>query len=166
MRLLAVVLGGYCSPTLRANVPTVAGPAERTAYAEQLRKEVSEALHPHVVSEFAAPWTPAIPDVRDPGRPAPSLPYIGDVPADPGLVLALTTARASLEGTDEAVVLRAAELEWELHTSVRPALEALVSGTRLTFGHLAERSGLTVEQVAALATELVPKDAAAVSQPR
>lgn len=31
---------------------------------------------------------------------------------------------------------------------------------------LAERSGLTVEQGAALATELVSKDAAAVSQPR
>ncbi|MER5412190.1 JmjC domain-containing protein [Streptomyces virginiae] len=55
------------SPTLRANVPTVAGPAERTAYAEQLRKEVSEALHPHVVSEFAASL-----DARDPGaRPLP-----------------------------------------------------------------------------------------------
>ncbi|MFD5489511.1 cupin domain-containing protein [Streptomyces virginiae] len=149
------------SATLRANVPTVAGPAERTAYAEQLRKEVAEALHDHVVSEFAASL-----DARDPGRPAPSLPYIGDVPADPGLVLALTTARAALEGADEAVVLRAAGHEWELHPSVRPALEALVSGARLTFGDLAERSGLTVEQVAALATELVSKDAAAVSQPR
>ncbi|WP_314244895.1 hypothetical protein [Streptomyces sp. DSM 40907] len=26
------------SPTLQANVPTVAGPAERAAYADQLRK--------------------------------------------------------------------------------------------------------------------------------
>ncbi|WP_329202861.1 MULTISPECIES: JmjC domain-containing protein [unclassified Streptomyces] len=149
------------SPTLRAGVPIVAGPAERTAYAEQLRKEVSEALHPHIVSEFAASL-----DARDPGRPAPSLPYIDDVPADPGLVLALTTARAALEAADEAVVLRAAGHEWELHPSVRPALEALVSGARLTLGELADRSGLTVEQVAALATELVSKDAAAVSQPR
>ncbi|MEU9233549.1 hypothetical protein [Streptomyces subrutilus] len=146
------------SPTLRANVPTVAGPAERAAYAEQLRKEVAEALHPHVVAEFAASM-----DARDPGRPAPSLPHIGDVPADPELVLALTTARAALEGADEAVVLRAAGHEWELHPSVRPVLEALASGARLTFGDLAERSGLTVEQVAALATELVSKDAAAVS---
>ncbi|WP_331746103.1 winged helix domain-containing protein [Streptomyces virginiae] len=88
---------------------------------------------------------------------------MGDVPADPGLVLALTTARAALEGADEAVVLRAAGHEWELHPFVRPVLEALVSGARLTFGDLAERSGLTVEQVAALATELVSKDAAAVS---
>nr|WSW64562.1 hypothetical protein OG513_39165 [Streptomyces sp. NBC_00998] len=119
---------------------------------------MSEALHPHIVSEFAACL-----DARDPGRPAPSLPYIGDVPADPGLVLALTTARAALEGSDEAVVLRAAGHEWGLHPSVRPVLEALVSGARLTFGDLAERSGLTVEQVAALATELVSKDAAAVS---
>ncbi|GGS39636.1 hypothetical protein Snoj_28200 [Streptomyces nojiriensis] len=46
----------------------MAGPAERTAYAEQLRKEeVFEALHPHVVSEFVASL-----DARDPGRPAPS----------------------------------------------------------------------------------------------
>ncbi|WP_412180990.1 JmjC domain-containing protein [Streptomyces goshikiensis] len=126
------------SPTLHANVPTVASPAERTAYAEQLRKEVAEALHANVVSEFTASM-----NARDPGRPAPSLPHIDDVPADPGLVLALTTARAGLEGADEAVVLRAAEHEWELHPSVRPALEALVSGARLTFGNLAERSGLT-----------------------
>ncbi|MFI9311156.1 hypothetical protein [Streptomyces triculaminicus] len=48
-------------------------------------------------------------------------------------------------------------------TTARAALEALVSGARLTLGELAERSGLTVEQVAALATELVSKDAAAVS---
>ncbi|MER6781216.1 MULTISPECIES: hypothetical protein [unclassified Streptomyces] len=45
-------------------------------------------------------------------------------------------------------------------------MEALVSGARLTFGDLAERSSLTVEQVAAIATELVSKDAATVSQPR
>ena len=63
-------------------------------------------------------------------------------------------------------MLRAAGHEWELHPSVRPVLEALVSGARLTFGDLAERSGLTVDQVADLATELVSKDAAAVSQPR
>ncbi|MFE5492596.1 hypothetical protein ACFQ7Z_21970 [Streptomyces virginiae] len=72
-----------------------------------------------VQSEFAASL-----DARDPGRPAPSLPYIGDVPADPGLVLALTTTRAALEGSDEAVVLRAAGHEWEFHPSVRPALES------------------------------------------
>ncbi|MFF7300520.1 hypothetical protein [Streptomyces sp. NPDC008265] len=67
-------------------------------------------------------------DARDPGRPAPSLPFIGDIPADGGLVLALTTARAAPEGADEAVVLRAAGHEWEFHPSVRPVLEALVSG--------------------------------------
>ncbi|WP_158820910.1 MULTISPECIES: hypothetical protein [unclassified Streptomyces] len=63
-------------------MPIVAGPAERAAYAEQLRKEVSESLHPHVAPEFAASM-----DARDPSRPAPSLPYIGDVPTDGGLVL-------------------------------------------------------------------------------
>ncbi|MCX4808765.1 hypothetical protein OG594_45695 [Streptomyces sp. NBC_01214] len=77
----------------------MSGPAERTAYAEQLCKAVSEALHPHIVSEFAASL-----DARDPGRPAASLPYIDDVPTDPGLVLTLTTARAALEGADGAVV--------------------------------------------------------------
>ncbi|WP_168714817.1 hypothetical protein [Streptomyces sp. A0592] len=46
------------------------------------------------------------------------------------------------------------------------AQESLVSGARLPLGELAERSGLTVEDLAALATELVSKDAAAVSQPR
>ncbi|MFE6086041.1 hypothetical protein [Streptomyces virginiae] len=63
----------------------------------------------------------------------------------PGVI---TAARAALEGSDGAVVLRAAGHEWELHTSVRPVLEALVSGARLTFGELAERSGLTVGQAA------------------
>ncbi|MFD8023960.1 hypothetical protein ACFV6G_26500 [Streptomyces lavendulae] len=63
----------------------MAGPAERTTYVEQLCKEVSKAFHTHVVSEFAAS-----PGARDPGRPAPSLPYVGDVPADQGLILAVT----------------------------------------------------------------------------
>ncbi|MET8751393.1 hypothetical protein ABZW32_15030 [Streptomyces sp. NPDC004667] len=85
-------------------------------------------------------------------------------PRRTGLVVALITAQAALEGTDAAVVLRAAGHEWELHLSVRPVLEALVSGARPTFGDFAERSGLTAEQVAALATELVSKDAAAASR--
>ncbi|WP_148085231.1 hypothetical protein [Streptomyces sp. 2132.2] len=63
-------------------------------------------------------------------------------------------------------MLRAAGHSWELHPPVRPALEGLVCGARLAFGDLAERSGLTVEQVAVLATELVSKGAAAVSHPR
>nr|WSW64686.1 hypothetical protein OG513_39700 [Streptomyces sp. NBC_00998] len=78
------------SPTLRACVPSVVGPAERAAYAGQLRKEVSEAPHPHVVAELAASL-----DARDPGRPAPSLPYTGDAPDARDLILALTTARAA-----------------------------------------------------------------------
>ncbi|MFD0271733.1 hypothetical protein ACFVGY_34955 [Streptomyces sp. NPDC127106] len=86
------------------------------------------------------PWTP-----RDPGHPAPSLPHIGDVPADPGLVLALATARPALEGSDTSVALRATGHEWEFHPSVRPALQALLSGARLILGDLAERSGLTAE---------------------
>ncbi|WP_051774843.1 JmjC domain-containing protein [Streptomyces sp. NRRL S-237] len=143
------------SPVLRANAPIVGGPAERTAYAEALLKEVVEALHPQVVAEFAASL-----DARAPGRPAPSLPYIGDVPADPGLVLSLTTARAALEGADGAVVLRAAGHEWEFTPMVRCALERLVSGARLTLGELAERAGITLDQAAGLATELVARDAA------
>ncbi|MFJ3861623.1 JmjC domain-containing protein [Streptomyces sp. NPDC090085] len=49
------------SPTLRAAVPTVASPAKRAAYAEQLRKEGSEALHDHASRSSPRPWTPAIP---------------------------------------------------------------------------------------------------------
>lgn len=71
------------------------------------------------------------------GRPGLSLPYIGEVPTDPGLVLALTTTRAALQGAEETVVLRTAGQEWELHHSVRPAPKALVSGAHLTFGDLA-----------------------------
>ncbi|MFC9825525.1 hypothetical protein ACFWG6_33785 [Streptomyces erythrochromogenes] len=46
---------------------------------------------------------------------------------------------------------------------VSPVLEALVSGTRLTFAAMAEGADVTVEQVVALATELISKDAATVS---
>lgn len=121
------------SPTLRACVPSVVGPAERAAYAGQLRKEVSEAPHPHVVAELAASL-----DARDPGRPAPSLPYTGDAPDARDLILALTTARAAVEAADGAVVLPAAGHVREFHPCVRPALEALMSGARPTLGDLAE----------------------------
>ncbi|MFD8417089.1 hypothetical protein ACFV2Q_36040 [Streptomyces sp. NPDC059650] len=49
---------------------------------------------------------------------------------------------------------------------VRFELEALVSAVRLVLGDLAERSGRNVGQVAAFTTELVSKDAAAISHPR
>ncbi|MFE2149202.1 JmjC domain-containing protein [Streptomyces lavendulae] len=111
---------------------------------------------------------PLRPDVEAPAKP--ETPPLAEVVLQAGDMLYVPPgwwhAVAATEGWS---LHRAAGVRpdpGELHTSVRPALEALASGARLTFGELAERSGLTVEQIAALSTELVSKDAAAVSQPR
>ncbi|MER6218248.1 cupin domain-containing protein [Streptomyces sp. NPDC001674] len=146
------------SATLRASLPVHASPADQTAYVEALRKEVTEALHPNVLAEYLESL-----DACDPGRPFPSLPHIETVPADEALILRLTTARASYHVADSGIVFRAAGQEWTLSAQTVGFLEPLVAGKAVPLGDLARRSGITLDQAAALATELVTSDAAAVT---
>ncbi|MFF4948667.1 hypothetical protein [Streptomyces chattanoogensis] len=86
------------------------------------------------------------------------------VPAHKTLSIRLTTARAALRpGGSDTVILQAAGTKREFRGSVAPALLPLVQGDTVTLGDLADRSGLTVEQMATLATELANSDAATIT---
>ncbi|MER7403878.1 cupin domain-containing protein [Streptomyces sp. NPDC000070] len=147
--------------TVRAHLPVFAPPQEQAAYLALLRKGVMDALHDGAIGEFLTAR-----DGIEPGRPMPSLPYLGAVRARDDLNVRLTTARAQLTDNDQdQVVLLAGGEEWTFAPPVRAVLSPLLDGASLSLGYLAETSGLTVGQVAGLVTELVNADVAAVNEP-
>ncbi|MEU7643389.1 cupin domain-containing protein [Streptomyces huasconensis] len=159
--LLTWVVGQLlAAPAVRATLRLNSSPEELEAYVEELRTEITKALHPRVLGEYINAM-----DARDPGRPAPSLPYVEGVPAEGHITIRLTTARASLLPGDApgTVVFRAAGEEWVLRDEIAPALESLMGVGPVSLGKLAAASGLSLETVAALASELVSNDAAAVT---
>ncbi|MBC7272921.1 MAG: hypothetical protein H5T76_30135 [Streptomyces sp.] len=101
-------------------------------------------------------------DGRDPGRMAPSLPYVDGVPADGDLRVRLTTARAVLEVDDDAVMLAAAGNSYEFDPAAEAILRPLVDGETVALATLAAAAGLDVESVAGLVQELVAGQAAVV----
>ncbi|NBE53868.1 cupin domain-containing protein [Streptomyces boluensis] len=150
------------APTVRASLPVHATDVQKAEYVNEIREEITRVLRPDVIDAYTAAM-----DAQDPGRPAPSLPHVNGVPADKALHIHLTTARATLHpAAPDTVRLQAAGTEWEFRSQVAPALLPLVQGEAVTLGELADRSGLTVDQIAALATELVTSDAATVTRER
>lgn len=99
-------------------------------------------------------------DGRSVGRLTPSLPYVGGVPADPGLWVRMTTARAVLTTTG---CWPPPASEYEFAPAAEPVLRPLVDGQALTLADLAAAASLEVDDVAALVGELVDGQAAAVS---
>ncbi|MGV4986637.1 cupin domain-containing protein [Streptomyces sp. NRAIS4] len=149
------------SETVRAHLPVFAPLQEQAAYLELLRKEVTDAIHVGAIADFLTAR-----DGIEPGRPMPSLPFLGAVPPRDDVRVRLTTARAQLTDNDQGqVVLLAGSEEWTFAPPVRAVLSPLLDGSSVRLGHLAERGGLTVGQVAGLVTELVNANVAAVSEP-
>ncbi|MGV4930014.1 cupin domain-containing protein [Streptomyces sp. BHT-5-2] len=150
------------SDTVRANLPYFASSDERAAYLEALRKELTEALHDGVIEEFVNAR-----GSMDPGRPMPSLPFVDGIPADDSLFVRLTAAGAWYEvDGDGHVVLSAGGQEWTFAAPVLDVIKLLAEGSTWTLGRLAVSSGLPADQVAALVSELVAADVAAVSRRR
>ncbi|MER6307804.1 cupin domain-containing protein [Streptomyces sp. NPDC001657] len=150
------------SDTVRANLPYFASPDERAAYLEALRKELTEALHDGVIEEFVNAR-----GSMDPGRPMPSLPFVDGIPADESLFVRLTAAGAWYEvDGDGHVVLSAGGQEWTFAAPALDVIKLLTEGSASTLGRLAVSSGLPADQVAALVSELVAADVAAVSRRR
>lgn len=142
----------------RADLPLLDNPDVQAATVRGLRKLLlAELDDPQLLARYAAAM-----DGRSVGRLAPSLPYVGGVPADPGLRVRLTTARAVLTTTDDTVVLAAAGSEYEFAPAAEPVLRPLVDGLVLTLADLATAAGLPVDDVAALIGELVVGQAAVV----
>ncbi|OIJ95556.1 cupin domain-containing protein [Streptomyces monashensis] len=148
------------SETVRAHLPVFASPQEQADYLELLRKEVADALHGGAIADFLTAR-----DAIEPGRTMSSLPFLDAVPARADLLVRLTTARAQLTENDhDYVVFLAGGEEWTFAPPARAVLSPLLDGSPALLGHLAETSGLTVQQVAGLITELVNANVAAVSE--
>ncbi|MFD8112229.1 cupin domain-containing protein [Streptomyces microflavus] len=95
-------------------------------------------------------------DATERARLAPSLPYVEGVPADPGIVVRLVTARARLErdGENNAVLVAGGE-EWAFASQAAPLLALLVEGGSHRLDTLAQSSGIRIGQAALLVSQLV-----------
>ncbi|WP_148588455.1 cupin domain-containing protein [Streptomyces sp. WAC01526] len=146
---------------LRADLPVHASDQVQAAYLAQLRKEVTAALEdPALITRYTA-----MRDGADLTRLRPSLPHIAGVPADPEIRVQLTTGRAYVEPTEHGVTFRACDNEWDMATEAAPLLWCLIFAVpeAVSLGELAESSGLSVADAAALVTELVNGQAATVT---
>lgn len=143
---------------VRQDAPRFAPAADQAAYVEVLRKVLlTELNRPGIFTE----WAQAV-DATHLGHARLSLPYVGAIPPEPGIVVRLTCPRACLAGGEGVVTLAAAGTEHDFAAPARPVLESLVTGEPVTLGVLAERSGLALEDVAELVSVLVSNQAAAI----
>ncbi|UGQ14860.1 cupin domain-containing protein [Yinghuangia sp. ASG 101] len=147
---------------VRADVPRLASASEQAAYAEMLAKLVVEELS---AVDLVARYSAAM-DGLDPGRLHASLPHVTSVPADPGLLIRLTTPRARLTANDGIVQLEAGGTCWDFAEPVAAILRPLVGGRTVSLAELAVLAGLPIEDVARVAGELVAAQVAAVGGSR
>ncbi|MFB7534587.1 cupin domain-containing protein [Streptomyces sp. NPDC056178] len=142
----------------RTDLPLLDTPEAQAATVRGLRKLLlAELDDPELLARYATAM-----DGRSVGRLAPSLPYVGGVPADPGLRVRMTTARAVLTTTGDTVLLAAAGSEYEFAPAAEPVLRPLVDGQVLTLADLAAAADLDIAGIVALVGELVDGQAAAV----
>ncbi|MEV6863510.1 cupin domain-containing protein [Streptosporangium subroseum] len=146
---------------VRADLPQFDSYGAQVEYLARLRKEITALLdRPNLLPDFFAHR-----DVTDPGRLAPSLPYLSGLPSEPDVTVRLLTPRAHLDGHGAAVRLRAGGQSWAFAAAAGPVLEALLTCAPFTLGELATRAGLPVSDVVGLVGELVEHQVAAVNAP-
>lgn len=96
-------------------------------------------------------------------RLRPSLPYVSNVPADPELSVRMLSTRHTITvGDDGTVVLTAGGESWTFSEAARMLLERLVDHRPHRLSDLIDGTSVSVQQAAALATELVKGQIAAV----
>ncbi|MEV6654956.1 cupin domain-containing protein [Streptomyces sp. NPDC051219] len=151
------------STTVRTDLPLHAPAGPQADYLAALRKELDAFFDdPALLGTYAAAR-----DAEDLGRLRPSLPHLGRVPADPGLLVRLTTGRArtrpaTVDG-ESLIRLTAAGNELDLHPAAAPLLDALLAAPGWTsFAALADASGLPVGDVALVVQELLAAQIAAL----
>ncbi|GGU86521.1 hypothetical protein GCM10010211_60750 [Streptomyces albospinus] len=150
------------SATVRANLPHLASREEQVSHLAALLKEFTGALHEGVIEEFLLAR-----GTMDVGRPMPSLPFVGGIPADEDLRVRLTASGAWYEVDGEGrVVMSAGGQQWTFASHALAMVRHLAEGRTTSLGELAVASSLPVGQVAALVSELVAADVAAVSRSR
>lgn len=142
----------------RRDLPLLATPDVQADALDGMRKRLAELLDdPTLIARYRAAM-----DGQAVGRMAPSLPYIDAVPADPGLRVRLTSARAVLDVGEDTVTLSAAGSTYEFAPGAEAVLRPLADGRTVDLATLAETAGLAVEDVAGLVQELVAGQAAVV----
>ena len=136
----------------REDLPILSDSAEQEGWLERFRKQlIAELERPDLLLRFAA-----YADGTEPARTGPSLPFVDGVPAEATLTVRLLAPRALLhESEEQHVLFEAGGQCWTFAASAWGALEALSDGEPWSMGELAHLSGLTVEDVAGLAGELV-----------
>ncbi|MFI0914209.1 cupin domain-containing protein [Streptomyces abikoensis] len=145
----------------RADLPRLAPPGEQAAFLARIRKLLDEQFDdPHLLTRYTADR-----DAQALGRMSPSLPYLTEVPAIPGVRVWMTTARAVLTVTEDAVRLAAGGTVYEFAPAAGPALRALVNGGVHTLDELARTAQVEVADIASLVQELVTGQVAAVGEP-
>ncbi|MEV5989355.1 winged helix domain-containing protein [Streptomyces sp. NPDC052051] len=123
-----------------------------------MRKRLAELLDdPELIARY---WTAM--DGQAVGRMMPSLPYIDAVPADGGLRVRLTTARAVPDVGEDTVTLSAAGSTFEFAPEAEAVLRPLVDARTVDLAALADTAGLALEDAAGLVQELVAGQAAVV----
>ncbi|MFG3026545.1 JmjC domain-containing protein [Streptomyces sp. NPDC048254] len=108
----------------RRDLPLLVSPDVQADAVDGMRKRLAELLDaPTLLARYRAAM-----DGQAVGRMVPSLPYIDGVPADGGLRVRLTTARAVLDVGDDAVTLSAAGSTFEFAPAAEAVLRPLVDG--------------------------------------
>ncbi|MFE2035926.1 cupin domain-containing protein [Streptomyces scopuliridis] len=150
------------SDIFRTDLPIHAGPEAQAAFLSALRKEVIGALDDSGLLERYA----AARDAECVGRLRPSLPYVQGVPADPELMVRLTTGRARLDivmAEGETVTrLTGAGQQVDAAPAAGPILHRLLNVGWHRLGDLADTAGVSVADTAALVAELVGAQIATV----
>ncbi|MBS2531594.1 hypothetical protein KGQ20_02285 [Catenulispora sp. NF23] len=143
----------------REDLPILSGPQEQEAYLDLFRKQlIAELERPDLLLRFAAHA-----DGTEPARTGLSLPFVDGVPADAALTMRLLTPRALLhESEEDRVQFEAGGQSWTFAAAAWGVLEALSDGEAWSLGELAHLSGLKVDVVADLASELVGQGVAQV----
>ncbi|MFJ1706860.1 JmjC domain-containing protein [Kitasatospora sp. NPDC088346] len=150
----------HADTVMRLDIPRHAESAAKSTYLEALRTAMLAALSdPKLIDR----WAGSV-DTTHFGRPAPSLPYVAELPPRREIAVRLTAARAEIttDITAGTVTLAAAGTEWEFAQQVTPALRALLAGEPVTIGDLADAAGLEVKDVAGVLTVLIKGQGACV----
>ncbi|MFI5530351.1 cupin domain-containing protein [Kitasatospora sp. NPDC051853] len=144
---------------VRTDIPRFGTESEQREFLDQIAKLlVDELTSSDLIARFGLAS-----DATEPGRLAPSLPYVHGIPPEQQLRVHLVVARPHLATMpDGTAQLIAGGEEWTFAPKALPLLQLLLNGSSHSLGELAAAAGLSVEQVAALVNELVSGQVAAI----
>lgn len=143
----------------RADLPRFGTAEQKQDFADSLRELlVKELTSGGVVDRFADNL-----DATERLRFQPSLPHVVEVPPEPELLAHLVATRHAISaGEGGTVVMTAGGESWTFAEAARPILERLADRRPYRLGDLIQGTGVSLHQVAALLTELVKGQVAAV----